>query len=665
MLTSLARGLVMSAASGVGAAHFDNAALRSLRVSPDFHGPPRQVPGAHYVRTRPQPLDSPRLVAKSQSALELVQLGQLDDDALATFLSGNELLPGSEPAAHCCARRRPRAAPSSPRACALTRASRRAPPRAAPDCGHQFGAFAGQLGDGAAMYLGEVVSARGRWELQLKGAGPTPFSRTADGRKVLRSSIREFLASEAMHFLGIPSTRAAACVTSASTVQRDVLYSGDARPEPCAVVARVARTFVRFGSFEVCRPTDGQTGRAGPSAGLADGADLLRELVDYVCELQSEQLGEGAPGRRLAESGARGSAARAAALLDHAVESTAALVARWQGVGFTHGVLNTDNMGILGDSLDYGPYGFMENFRTLFVPNGSDNAGRYSYGSQPSMAEWNVRKLGEALQLAGLLEPQLAKQRVGAYAGKYERAHLAVFRNKLGLTPQGESGGGDAALVERLLAALQLSGADMSGAFLALGPLPRAALAGALDEAALQPILARLEAVGAPLGRAAKLAKPRMPVATLRQILALAGTEPSRLAAYGIDADFVAFTRAQLGALEAVTSLASDEEKRQRDRRAWLEWLQAYGARLATEPGGAEVLAEREARMAASNPAFVLREHLLQAAIVLAEAGDHSAVRALLTRAERPYLARPVDEAGWSALLADLPSDAALDIVLT
>ncbi|KAJ1621570.1 hypothetical protein T492DRAFT_846955 [Pavlovales sp. CCMP2436] len=385
---------LMSGVASTGP-RFDNAALRTLRVSADFHGPARQIIGSHFVRTRPHSLSAPQVVASSPAALELVGLANLDEEMLARVLSGNELLPGSEPAAHCY-------------------------------CGHQFGAFAGQLGDGAAMYLGEVFSPTlGRWELQLKGAGPTPFSRSSDGRKVLRSSVREFLASEAVHCLGVPTTRAASLVTSASTVVRDVRYDGNARPEACAVVARVARTFVRFGSFEICRPTDPQTGRTGPNARTAGGAGesparsepLVLELVDYVAE---SFLG-------LVDS-APGSQERALALLESVCASTAELLARWQGLGFTHGVLNTDNMGILSDTIDYGPYGFMGHFDKLFTPNSSDNSGRYCYDRQPAAVEWNVAKLGQTLALAGALDAAAATACTDSFRAAYERAHLAIFR---------------------------------------------------------------------------------------------------------------------------------------------------------------------------------------------------------------------------------------------
>ncbi len=330
---------------------FDNEVLRRLAVQDGPAAPPRQVRGAHFVRVAPIPLDSPKLVAVSEEALALlgvdVEVGDneegLPTDAQAAIFarcfSGNALPPGAEPAAHCY-------------------------------CGHQFGTFAGQLGDGAAMYLGEVVGGGGgddggggageRWELQLKGAGLTPFSRNADGRKVLRSSLREFLCSEAMHHLGIPTTRAAALVTSDSRVMRDVLRNGNAKEEHCAVVARVARSFLRFGSFEVCRAAGADGDRAGPSAGLE--REMLVPLVDYAVEVLFPALG----------AAHASTEARCAALLAEAVARTARLVAAWQAVGFVHGVLNTDNMALTGDTIDYGPFGFLNCYDEDCTPNTSD-----------------------------------------------------------------------------------------------------------------------------------------------------------------------------------------------------------------------------------------------------------------------------------------------------
>ena len=245
---------------------------------------------------------------------------------MASIFSGNILLPGMVCASHCYA-------------------------------GHQFGSFSGQLGDGAAMYLGDVevvnaeveVEAEAQtYELQLKGSGLTPYSRTADGRKVLASSIREFLASEAFAHLNIPTTRAPVLVTSTSTrVRRDKFYDGNVAFENCAVTTRLGRSFLRFGSFEIFKPADPLTNRSGPSPG---NEELCEKLLNFaVADFYPTLV---TPTSTKSE--------KAELLLRKTVAKTAFLVAQWQTVGFTHGVLNTDNMSLFGLTIDYGPFGFME-----------------------------------------------------------------------------------------------------------------------------------------------------------------------------------------------------------------------------------------------------------------------------------------------------------------
>ena len=206
-----------------------------------------------------------------------------------------------------------------------------------------------------------------RWELQLKGAGLTPYSRTADGRKVLRSSVREFLCSEAMHYLGIPTTRAGSVVTSDSTVERDPFYDGNSIEERCTIVSRIAPNFFRFGSFEIFKPANPGNCRGGPSAG---NEELKKRLLDHVLTYYpSIRATTNAPSE----------------LLREVVKRTAELVAQWQAAGWVHGVLNTDNMSIMGVTIDYGPFGFLEHYDPEYVPNGSDNSGRYCYEAQPQV----------------------------------------------------------------------------------------------------------------------------------------------------------------------------------------------------------------------------------------------------------------------------------------
>ena len=289
--------------------------------------------------------------------------------------------------------------------------------------GHQFGQWAGQLGDGRALNLGAWQTPKGLQELQLKGAGPTPYSRRGDGRAVLRSSIREFLASEAMQGLGIPTTRALCVTGSPAHVRREEI-------ETAAVVTRVAPSFVRFGHFEHYA-SNGHI-------------DELRALADHVVSahfpvLQDKQGSE-----------------RYVALLHEVTQRTANLMAQWQAVGFCHGVMNTDNMSMLGLTLDYGPYQYLDGFDANHICNHSDHQGRYAYARQPQIAYWNLFCLGQALMpLIDDQAPALAA--LESYKQAFPAAMDQGMRDKLGLKGTHD---GDRALVEDLLQALQQDGVD-------------------------------------------------------------------------------------------------------------------------------------------------------------------------------------------------------------
>jgi uncharacterized protein YdiU (UPF0061 family) len=290
--------------------------------------------------------------------------------------------------------------------------------------GHQFGVWAGQLGDGRALLLGEAQTAAGPQEIQLKGAGPTPYSRMGDGRAVLRSSIREFLCSEAMAGLGVPTTRALAVTGSPAPVRRETM-------ETAAVVTRLAPSFIRFGHFEHFAAT----GQTGP----------LQQLADYVIDRFYPQCRDGQARERLGGSAV-------AAFLEQVSERTAALMAQWQAVGFCHGVMNTDNMSILGLTLDYGPFQFLDGFNPGHICNHSDASGRYAYNRQPNVAYWNLHALAQAL-LPLIVEQDVAIAAVGAYARVLPQALQARMQAKLGLVRTLED---DRALIDdalKLLAA--------------------------------------------------------------------------------------------------------------------------------------------------------------------------------------------------------------------
>ena len=335
--------MVQCSMAGLRALEFDNTFVRELPADLEAGTRVRQVEGALWSGVEPTPVEAPELIAHSaEMAARLgINGAELASPEFAQVFGGNLLLPGMQP-------------------------------YAANYGGHQFGHWAGQLGDGRAITLGEVLNAAGeRWELQLKGAGPTPYSRSADGRAVLRSSIREFLCSEAMHHLGVPTTRALSLVTTGETVVRDMFYDGHPKAEPGAIVCRVAPSFIRFGSFEL------------PYS--RSDIPLLRQLADFTIRRDYPELeGEGEP--LLAEWFAQ------------VCERTAVMVAHWMRVGFVHGVMNTDNMSILGMTIDYGPYGWIDNFDPDWTPNTTDAQGRrYRFGWQPKVAYWNLTRLAQAL----------------------------------------------------------------------------------------------------------------------------------------------------------------------------------------------------------------------------------------------------------------------------
>ncbi len=384
---------------------FDNRFIRELPADPETANHRRQVTGACYSRVIPTKVSRPQLVAFSREVADLLDLSDelCGSEEFLQVFSGNRLSSGMEPYATCYG-------------------------------GHQFGYWAGQLGDGRAINLGEIINRRGqRWALQLKGAGPTPYSRNADGLAVLRSSIREFLCSEAMFHLGVPTTRALSVVLTGDAVIRDMFYNGHPKAEPGAIVCRVAPSFTRFGNFQIL---------------AARGElDLLRQLADYTVRTDFPHLGE--PSK--------------AVYCDWFTEvcrRTAEMIVHWQRVGFVHGVMNTDNMSILGLTIDYGPYGWLENYDPNWTPNTTDaEERRYRFGHQPQIAFWNLGQLANAIYpLIEQVDP--LQQAMNIYTSTFEQGWHAMMAGKLGLKAyQSDS---DDALFSELLMLLQMVETDMT-----------------------------------------------------------------------------------------------------------------------------------------------------------------------------------------------------------
>ncbi|HJV84875.1 MAG TPA: YdiU family protein [Noviherbaspirillum sp.] len=361
------------------------------------------LPPAFYTRLLPTPISAPYLVGASARAAELIGLdpAEFGKTAFLEAFAGNRILPGSIPLA-------------------------------AVYSGHQFGVWAGQLGDGRAILLGDVPGTCGRMELQLKGSGLTPYSRMGDGRAVLRSSIREFLCSEAMAALGIPTSRALSVVGSDMTVMRET-------PETGAVATRMAPTFIRFGSFEHWASRDRK--------------EELQTLADYVIDRFH-------PALRAAPNPYQ-------ALLQEATRRTAELIAQWQAVGFMHGVMNTDNMSILGMTIDYGPFGFMEAFDARHICNHSDQQGRYAYQMQPKIGQWNCFALAQALlPLIGDIDD--AHSALEIYKPAFENRLDDLLHAKLGLRSKDPD---DSTLINEMFSLLQANHTDFTLFFRHLGEL--------------------------------------------------------------------------------------------------------------------------------------------------------------------------------------------------
>jgi serine/tyrosine/threonine adenylyltransferase len=375
---------------------------------------PRQTPGALYSLAMPTPVKGPGLIAWSEDLAAELGLSHPKEHAEIEILGGNLVTPSMKPYAACYA-------------------------------GHQFGNWAGQLGDGRAITLGEHFDPTGRiWELQLKGAGPTAYSRRADGRAVLRSSVREYLMSEAMHHLGVPTTRALSLVTTGDKVLRDMFYDGNPAYEPGAIVMRVAPSFLRFGNFELLA--------------ARKETELLAKLVDWTIDRYYPHITGGD---------------RVIQWFSEVIDRTAQLMAEWMRVGFVHGVMNTDNMSILGLTIDYGPYSFLDDYDLNFTPNTTDLPGRrYAFGQQASIAQWNLGCLAGALSPLFPDTRDLIAQLEGyrdLFMGKYRE----MMKGKLGLDTLRST---DTALIARFEEVLSILSPDMTIFYQLLMELPAGTL---------------------------------------------------------------------------------------------------------------------------------------------------------------------------------------------
>ncbi|MFM8552461.1 MAG: protein adenylyltransferase SelO [Nitrospiraceae bacterium] len=360
-----------------------------------------RLPEAFYRRVMPTPLPAPHLVSFNPAAAALIDLDpdEAKRDEFPRCFGGDLLPPGADPVAMMY-------------------------------YGHQFGVFAGQLGDGRAILLGEVRNEAGeKWDLHLKGSGQTPFSRDGDGRAVLRSTIREYLCGEAMQGLGIPTTRSLCIVAGEERVLRETIETG-------AMLLRMAPTHIRFGSFE---------------------AFFYRRQHDHVALLTDYVIGQFFP--HLADA-----PDKYAKFFGEVAERTANLMAQWQAVGFAHGVMNSDNMSIIGLTLDYGPFGFLDEYNPAFICNHSDHQGRYAFHHQPDIGYFNLRCLAQAL--SPFLTPAAAREGLDRYEATFAARYDALIRAKFGLRNAKPE---DQALVHDFLGLMQASRADYTNGFRELG----------------------------------------------------------------------------------------------------------------------------------------------------------------------------------------------------
>ena len=388
--------------------HFENEFVEHFKGDLSQNASPRQTPGVLYSLIKPSPVKNPELISWNENLAKEMKIASPNNEDLQ-ILSGNHLSPSMTPYSACYG-------------------------------GHQFGNWAGQLGDGRAITLGELKVDSDLWELQLKGSGSTPYSRMADGRAVLRSSVREYLMSEAMYNLRVPTTRALSLVSTGEEVLRDMFYDGNPAYEAGAIVTRAAPSFLRFGNFEILAARNEK--------------ENLWQLVDWTINTFCPHIHD--------EN-------KILNWFKEVVKRTAFLMAEWHRVGFVHGVMNTDNMSILGLTIDYGPFSFLDEYDFEFTPNTTDlPRKRYAFGKQASIGYWNIGCLANAI--APLFEEtdELIKA-VESYEEEYYKCYYAVMQKKLGFTETKEK---DKDLIKKFENTLSTLEVDMTIFYRLLSDLP-------------------------------------------------------------------------------------------------------------------------------------------------------------------------------------------------
>lgn len=482
----------------------------------------RQVKEACFSYVNPKQTAKPKIIHVSTEMSTTLGFTNADtaSEAFLNIMTGNAVMPDTTPYAMCYG-------------------------------GHQFGNWAGQLGDGRAINLFELQHNNKHWTVQLKGAGETPYSRGADGLAVLRSSVREYLCSEAMYHLGVPTTRALSLTLSGDDVLRDMLYDGNSAYEKGAIVSRISPSFLRFGSFEILSSRQ--------------DSKTLKTLVDYTIKHHFSHLG-------------KPSKATYIQFFNDVMERTLEMIIHWQRVGFVHGVMNTDNMSILGLTIDYGPYGWLESFDLGWTPNTTDEQHkRYRFGNQPNMGLWNLYQLANALYpLIEDVEP--LEEILERYKTGFESKSMAMMQSKLGLQLNEEK---DSVLIELLEDTLMLTETDMTIFF--------------------------------------------------RNLSQFENKKPEK----GLDLIKAAFYK---------PNELSDKIAEQ-----WRNWFECYRFRLEKETLSDK---ERQVKMNAVNPKYVLRNYMSHLAIDDANKGDYKLIDELFQLLKHPYAEQPKHEK-WFAKRPD------------